>query len=355
MTNDVPPSLTCPIPDLHLWQGYYRTGSEDKDILEFSQRPGFNYPKVPGHEISGSVYALGDRVQRASGLVPGDRVIIMALVGCDECPACSVGDTHLCMGTMKDLGFTEDGGYSEFVTVPHYKYIFKTPDGVRDETAALLACSALTAFTAIKLCSPTVGRVRRWGMDLTVAVIGVGGVGQWLVKLIRRCIDGVRLHLVGLDVDESKLDHLTMEKSVEGVFLLEKSLPPAEQSKLFLEKFDGRKPFVIFDFVNVPQTFDFALQSLHSGGMLVPIGMHGGRGSLALPQMILNAHSIASTMMGSLTDLAELLALVGRDPTCFSPPPITCYPLETANDALRDLKSGRVLGRAVLKMNTSTV
>ena len=61
--------------DLHLWHGYYQVGKKKDEVMRFSDR-GMSYPKVPGHEIAGSIHTLGEQVQSyRSDLKPGDRVL----------------------------------------------------------------------------------------------------------------------------------------------------------------------------------------------------------------------------------------------------------------------------------------
>ena len=111
--------------DLHLYNGFYRTGKGPDQVHRFAERPGHSYPIVPGHEIAGSVYALGERAEVESGLKLGDRVTVYPWIGCEQCSICKAGDPHLCTGSTQQLGFNADGGYSEYVHVLHYKYVIK--------------------------------------------------------------------------------------------------------------------------------------------------------------------------------------------------------------------------------------
>ena len=128
--------------DLHLWEGGYDLG--DGTFLKVTDR-GVKYPVTPGHEIVGTVAEIGSDVK---GVSVGDNVLVYPWLGCGECPACKEGNENLC-DTPKSIGLFQDGGYAESVNVPHYKYLAKI-DGLDLDAATSLACSGLTAYTAIK-------------------------------------------------------------------------------------------------------------------------------------------------------------------------------------------------------------
>jgi len=128
--------------DLHLWEGGYDLG--DGNFLKVTDR-GVKYPITPGHEIVGTVSEIGDSVK---GVSVGDQVLVYPWLGCGECPACKVGNENLC-DTPRSIGLFQDGGYAENVKVPHFKYLAKI-SGIDLDGAASLACSGLTAYTAVK-------------------------------------------------------------------------------------------------------------------------------------------------------------------------------------------------------------
>ena len=341
--------------DLHLWHGYYQVGKKKDQVLHFTDR-GLPYPIVPGHEIAGVVHHLGEQVQSHSDLKLGDRVLIYPWIGCDECYLCRGCDPGLC-SRSRELGFIKDGGYSEFVVVPHYRYVFKTPDNITDPLAAMLPCSAVTAFSAIKKTLPTVKRVTEWGMELVVMVIGLGGLGQWSLNLLKYCLssdsDVQRTKVIGVEVSKEKIDHALQSNLInEGFHVnLAGELAPiavSQEAERFLAHSGGNKVHVILDFANTTETFQFSINVLHCAGTLVLIGLHGGLGEVKLPEAVLNMYTIVGSYTGSLSELAELIAVVSRY-ALPAPPPVQVYKLEDANKALNDLDKGLILGRAVLK------
>jgi alcohol dehydrogenase len=138
--------------DWHGWQGH------DPDIV---------LPHVPGHELAGTVEAIGSGVRRWR---PGDRVTVPFVCACGSCPRCLAGDHQVC-DRQTQPGFTHWGSFAELVALEAADVnLVRLPDDVSDATAAALGCRYATAFRAVV----QQGRVRagQW-----VAVHGCGGVG----------------------------------------------------------------------------------------------------------------------------------------------------------------------------------
>lgn len=327
--------------DLHLWQGGYRTGKDS--WLSFADRPGCGYPIVPGHEVAGSVHAFGSHPP--SNLSVGDRVAVYTFAGCDGCEVCRGGDPHLCAHSTQQLGFSADGGYAEYVAVTHWKYIFKLPTSVSYQQGCLLSCGGLTAYSAIKKVQPVVEKVQQWKVELFVAVIGLGGLGQWALMLLRQCLPDVQMTVVGVDISQTKLKLAQEKNLVNDIFLFDKADTAEIAASKFGKAFSGRKLHIVLDFVNSEQTCLFSLKSLNTGGILVCIGMHGGSVELALPLLPLKAHTVAGVHGGSLVHMQELKELVGKGNMQSL---ITEYQFLDANKALHDLKDGKIAGRGVL-------
>ncbi len=159
--------------DWHGWQGH------DPDIRRF--------PHVPGHELAGTIAALGPDV---AGWAVGDRVTTPFVCGCGTCPACARGDAQVC-ARQTQPGFTHWGAYAELVAVHHAdRNLVAVPPELPMVTAASLGCRFATAFRAVV----DQGRVREgeW-----VAVHGCGGVGLSAVMIA--AAHGARVIAVDLD------------------------------------------------------------------------------------------------------------------------------------------------------------
>jgi len=130
----------------------------------------------PGHEISGTVDALGAEV---TGWTAGERVTIEPIVRCGECPRCRAGDYHLCR-SVNLYGVGLPGGMATHVVVPAY-CLYRLPASVDYELGALAEPLAVTVH-ALRLADV--------GPDSTVLVLGAGTIGQMTIAAARHL--GVR-------------------------------------------------------------------------------------------------------------------------------------------------------------------
>ena len=144
--------------DWHGWQGH------DPDV---------RLPHVPGHELAGTVEAVGAGVQRWRA---GDRVTVPFVCACGRCASCAAGDHQVCEAQTQP-GFTHWGSFAELVALDAADVnLVALPDALSFPVAASLGCRFTTAFRAVA----QVGRVRpgEW-----VAVHGCGGVGLSAVQV----------------------------------------------------------------------------------------------------------------------------------------------------------------------------
>ena len=108
----------------------------------------------------------------------------------------------------------------------------------------------------------------------------------------------------------------------------------------------GGGAWAVIDLVGSAATVRLGLDSLIKGGKLIIVGLYGGELTLSLPPFPMRAITVQGSYTGSLTEMAELLALVRR--TGIPPIPVATRPLEDVNAALNDLRAGKVVGRVVL-------
>ena len=144
--------------DWHAWQGH------DPDV---------ELPAVGGHELAGTVVAVGDQVTRWA---PGARVTVPFVCACGSCEVCRAGDGQVCPHQSQP-GFTGWGSFAELVALDHADTnLVGLPEGLSADAAAGLGCRVATAHRAL------VGRARvrpgEW-----VSVHGCGGVGLAAVAI----------------------------------------------------------------------------------------------------------------------------------------------------------------------------
>jgi propanol-preferring alcohol dehydrogenase len=104
--------------------------------------------------------------------------------------------------------------------------------------------------------------------------------------------------------------------------------------------------WAVIDLVGASRTAQLGLDSLRKGGKLIIVGLFGGDITVPTPSFPLRAITIQGSYVGSLTEMAELLDLVQRKGV--PDLPVGTRPLAAVNDALEELKSGKVVGRLVL-------
>ena len=165
------------LSDWHGWQG------NDPDIV---------LPHVPGHELAGTVEAVGEGVTRWHS---GDRVTLPFVCGCGHCPQCDSGNQQVCDHQFQP-GFTHWGSFAEYVAI-HYAdaNLVRLPDDMDFPTAASLGCRFATSFRAIV----DQGRVSEgeW-----VVVHGCGGVGLSAIMIA----NALGARVVAVDISNEKLE-----------------------------------------------------------------------------------------------------------------------------------------------------
>jgi alcohol dehydrogenase, propanol-preferring len=155
--------------DLHLSEGFFDLGHGRKVDLSGAIR----LPRVLGHEIVGVVEEMGPG---ASGVSIGDRRVIYAWGGCGQCALCQAGQENLCAKPFNH-GIRRDGGFSNYVLVDHPRHLVAF-DPLPEPFAATLACSGLTAYSALKKAAPV-------DAGNPLLIVGAGGLGLAAVNLTR--------------------------------------------------------------------------------------------------------------------------------------------------------------------------
>jgi alcohol dehydrogenase len=145
--------------DWHAWAGH-------DDVM---------VPHVPGHELAGTIAAVGAGVTRWSA---GDRVTVPFVEGCGECAWCRAGDAQVCPD-QRQPGFTHWGSFAEYVALyAADTNLVAIPAAVSFEAAASLGCRFATAYRALT------GRARLAAGEW-LTVIGAGGVGLSAVMVAK--------------------------------------------------------------------------------------------------------------------------------------------------------------------------
>jgi len=308
--------------DLHIWDGYYDLGGGKR--LKLSDR-GVKLPLTMGHENVGEVVAVGPD---AVGVKIGDRRLVHPWLGCGECAVCRRGDEQLCR-TPFSIGVFRSGGYADHLLVPHPRYLFDI-GGIAPEKAAPLACSGITTYGALKKVGPLL-------QEEPVVIIGAGGLGLMCLAL-HRAMGGKAAIVVDIDpVKREAARRAGAQAVIDG--------NAADAAKEIIEATKGGA-WAVIDLVGASRTVQLGIDSLVKGGKVIVVGLFGGDITVPTPSLPLRAMTIQGSYVGSLAEMAELLDLVRRKGA--PDLPVATRPLAAVNDALNDLKAGKIIGRVVL-------
>jgi propanol-preferring alcohol dehydrogenase len=281
--------------------------------------PPTDFPLVPGHEIVGVVDVVGDGV---SHVAKGDRVGI-PWVGyvCGECEYCKSGRENLCP-SARFTGYHMDGGYAEFA-VADAAFVFKMPDGYSDAEAAPLLCAGLIGYRAYRFA----GDARR------LALYGFGAAAHLIAQVAVQ--QGREVYAFTSPGDEAKQQ-----------FARDLGCAWAGGS--------GEAPPVPLDaaivFAPVGPLVPEALSRVVPGGTVVCAGIHMSDIPSFPYRHLWGERVVRSVANLTRDDAREFLALAGSAPMKSS---VQTYELANANQALSDLRAGRLRGAAVLTITDS--
>lgn len=307
--------------DVHLYDGHFDLGDGAKvDATRI-----VNPPRTLGHEIVGTVSAVGPEVTDAK---VGDKRVVFPWIGCGECGLCRAGDEHLC-NIPAALGVHRDGGFATKALVPDSKYLIDYGN-LPEAQACTYACSGLTAYSALKKLTP-------FPAGGKLLIIGAGGVGLSGIRLSKSL--GLPAPIVA-EVDKAKWDVAKAAGASETID------PTADGAVRALLKSTGGGVLGAVDFVGAGSSFAFGFNTLGKGGKLVSVGLFGGATTIAPAMISMKAVSLIGSYVGSLEEMGEVMQIARSG--ALAELPVATRPLAELNEALDDLKNGRVRGRVVM-------
>jgi propanol-preferring alcohol dehydrogenase len=276
-------------------------------------------PLVPGHEIIGRICRVGREAKRFK---PGDRVGIAWLAwACGECRFCKRGQENLCeRGSF--TGYTVDGGYAEY-TLAHEDFCFRLPDGGTDGETAPLMCAGLIGYRSYRML-PKDAR--------TLGLYGFGAAAHILAQVAK--FQGKEIYAFTRAGD---LAGQQFARSLGAVWAGgSDELPPARLDAAII-------------FAPAGALIPAALKALDKGGVVICGGIHMSD----IPSFPYEAlweervvRSVANVTRADGTEFLELAPKAGVKAT------VTTFPLEQANEALSQLRHGKLEGAAVLQVSS---
>jgi propanol-preferring alcohol dehydrogenase len=271
-------------------------------------------PLVPGHEIIGTVAALGRDV---GGFRTGERVGVPWLgATCGTCEFCRSGRENLCE-QARFTGYQIDGGYAGY-SLADARYCFPVGGGYSDAEAAPLLCAGLIGYRALRKA----GDPRRLGL------YGFGAAAHIVAQLAR--YEGRTVFAFVRSGDEPAM---AFARALGAAWAgPSDALPPEPLDAAII-------------FAPVGWLVPAALRALRPGGRVVCAGIHMSPIPSFPYDILWQEREIVSVANLTRRDGAEFLALAPKVPVRTI---VRSYPLAEANRALADLREGRVTGAAVL-------
>jgi propanol-preferring alcohol dehydrogenase len=271
-------------------------------------------PLVPGHQIVGSVVEAGEAAARHA---PGTRVGVPWLGWtCGACRYCASGRENLCARALF-TGYRLDGGYAEFA-VADERYCFPIPDGYPDLQAAPLLCAGLIGYRALRLA----GDGERLGL------YGFGAAAHIVAQVARS--QGRRVFAFTRDGDRATQE---FARGLGADWAGDAGAPAPEPLDAAII------------FAPAGELVPVALRAVDKGGVVVCAGIHMSDVPSFPYRILWEERVLRSVANLTRRDAQEFLELAPRVPVRTE---VRAYPLPSANEALADLRGGRVRGAAVL-------
>ncbi len=271
-------------------------------------------PLVLGHQIVGRVLRAGPGAGR---LPPGTRVGVAWLRRtCGACAYCTSGRENLC-AKAELTGYHADGGYAEYAVAPE-AYVYPLPPVFGDAAAAPLLCAGIIGYRALKIAGvPPGGSLGLYGFGSSAHI-------TLQIAVARGCT---------VYVCTREPAHRELARALGAAWVGEPSdRMPAPAGGIII-------------FAPAGDLVPLALGNLAPGGTLALAGIHMS----AIPALaygdLYQERAIRSVTANTRVDGAELLAEAARIPIR---PTIVRFALEDANQALAQLKAGRLTGTGVL-------
>ncbi len=277
------------------------------------------YPFVPGHEVAGTVAAVGSNVTSRR---VGDRVGLGWHAGsCLSCRQCMSGDHNLCAQAEGTI-VGRHGGFADRVRC-HHSFAIPIPDAIDLADAGPLFCGGITVFAPIL----------RFGVRPTdrVGVVGIGGLGHLALQFLRAW----GCHVTAFTSTGAKADE-ALKMGAHDVI--------DSRSEEAIQKAAGAFDLIVST-VNVPLAWDAYINALAPRGRLHVVGAVLEPIPVQAFSLIMSERSVSGSPVGAPATIATMLDFAARHGIR----PVTeTFPMQRANEALAHLEAGRARYRIVL-------
>jgi alcohol/geraniol dehydrogenase (NADP+) len=277
------------------------------------------YPFIPGHEVIGTVAALGNEVRK---LEVGQRVGLgWQSNSCGVCEWCTRGMENLCAESEATC-VHRNGGYAERVRA-NARFVIPIPEALESESAAPLLCGGITVYNPL--------RTHGINPSSRVGVVGIGGLGHIAIQFA---------HAFGAEVTAFSS---SAGKEEEVRALGAHHFVNTRESKSMKEVANSQD--FIISTINADQDWSTYLQALRPTGILCFVGVPPSPISVPAFPLIAGARGISGNPTGSPYRLREMLDVAARHGVKAT---TELFPMARANDAIEKVKKSKVRYRAVL-------
>jgi len=278
-------------------------------------------PVIPGHQIVGSVAALGSRVE---GFDIRDRVGVAWLNRtCGKCEFCIAGRENLCDEAMF-TGWTVDGGYAEYAVAPA-AFTYRLPDGFNDMQAAPLLCAGIIGYRCLRLTGLTNDEWK----GARIGLYGFGAAGHVCIQLARA--RGAEVYVCTRDRER----HQALANELGATWVGDAfAQPPVKLDASII-------------FAPAGEIVPVALKAIRKGGTVVLGGIHMSSIPSFDYSLIYGERMVRSVANNTRADGRDFLVEAARIPVQTH---IQTFSFDHANEALIALKSDSIRGAGVLVM-----
>ncbi len=279
-----------------------------------------DFPFVPGHEIVGTVSAVG---AAGSGLKEGDRVGIgWQGRSCMQCEWCLQGEEQLCRDLDNCGTWKPYGGFASSVVVDS-RFAYPLPSGMPSEVAAVLMCAGISVYTPL----------RKYAAEGSpkVAVVGVGGLGHLAIQFARA---------FGCEVTAISSSPGKKEQALK--FGAQRFLLADDQAAM-------RKARLSFDLLlytsHGQADWTSLLYSLKTNGKLAVIGFPDGAVTFDPIELVVHQFSMTGSFIGSRAGMQAMLSFAQAHDIA---PALELMPMSQANAAIQRVRENQARYRIVL-------
>jgi len=330
------PELVCvPVPQPGPGELLLRVGAaglchSDLHVIDSGGRLPYSLPFTLGHEVAGTVHAVGAGVTSAW---LGEPVAVHGVWSCGLCRRCRQGRENACLRLTGPVGcgLGYDGGLAEFMLVPSEHFLVRT-NGLPAQEVAPLTDAGLTAYHAVAANLDVITD------EAVVLVVGIGGLGHLAIQVLRSLCSAT---IVAVDPRDSARA-LALRHGAE-VVVADLALVAAALDDRAVDAEGGLD--LILDFVGSAATLTGSAGQLAPGGRMVVVGSAGGDLVASKAGDLPRGWQLSAPFWGTRSDLEAVVALAAQGDLAAES---ETGSLTDAPELYRRLRRGEIRGRAVV-------